>query len=117
MPTRTGTRLTARDLAANTPATRDRYIDLLRVASLAVVVLGHWLMAAVTDDGRVGNLLSPSGSCRAGRRTRTRSWPRDDNGPFLRHVTSAAGGEVIVRDTDLRGAPYEPSGTVRPDSA
>ncbi|CAL9439098.1 acyltransferase family protein [Streptomyces sp. enrichment culture] len=58
MPTRTGTRLTARDLAADTPATRDRYIDLLRVASLAVVVLGHWLMAAVTDDGRVGNLLA-----------------------------------------------------------
>ncbi|GGY60735.1 acyltransferase family protein [Streptomyces omiyaensis] len=48
----------ARDLAAATPATRDRYVDLLRVASLAVVVLGHWLMAAVTTDGRVGNLLA-----------------------------------------------------------
>jgi len=49
-------------LAAATPATRDRYIDLLRVASLGTVVLGHWLMAAVTvgDDGRaeVGNLLA-----------------------------------------------------------
>ncbi|MGW5422341.1 acyltransferase family protein [Streptomyces sp. NPDC003943] len=48
----------ARDLAAATPATRDRYIDLLRVASLAVVALGHWLMAAVTPDGQVGNLLA-----------------------------------------------------------
>ncbi|MFD0367866.1 acyltransferase [Streptomyces sp. NPDC127114] len=48
----------ARDLAAATPATRDRYVDLLRVASLAVVVLGHWLMAAVTPDGQVGNLLA-----------------------------------------------------------
>lgn len=52
----------ARDLAAATPATRDRYIDLLRVASLGTVVLGHWLMAAVSvdDDGRVavGNLLA-----------------------------------------------------------
>ncbi|MFE5790997.1 acyltransferase [Streptomyces sp. NPDC056503] len=47
----------ARELAAATPATRDRYVDLLRVASLAVVVLGHWLMAAVTGDG-VGNLLA-----------------------------------------------------------
>lgn len=37
---------------------RDRYVDLLRVASLAVVVLGHWLMAAVTTDGQVGNLLA-----------------------------------------------------------
>lgn len=55
---RTGTGSGPRDLAAATPATRDRYVDLLRVASLAVVVLGHWLMAAVTADGRVGNLLA-----------------------------------------------------------
>lgn len=48
----------ARDLAAATPATRDRYVDLIRVASLAVVVLGHWLMAAVTADGRIDNLLA-----------------------------------------------------------
>ncbi|MFF3319249.1 acyltransferase [Streptomyces sp. NPDC003035] len=48
----------ARELAAATPATRDRYVDLLRVASLGVVVLGHWLMAAVTTDGSVGNLLA-----------------------------------------------------------
>ncbi|MFE3516784.1 acyltransferase [Streptomyces sp. NPDC059166] len=46
-----------RELAGATPATRDRYIDLLRVASLGTVVLGHWLMAAVTTDG-VGNLLA-----------------------------------------------------------
>ncbi|MFF3244344.1 acyltransferase [Streptomyces sp. NPDC002870] len=46
-----------RELAAATPGTRDRYIDLLRVASLATVVLGHWLMAVVTGDG-VGNLLA-----------------------------------------------------------
>ncbi|MFI8199939.1 acyltransferase [Streptomyces sp. NPDC085942] len=46
-----------RQLAGATPATRDRYVDLLRVASLAAVVLGHWLMAAVTPDG-VGNLLA-----------------------------------------------------------
>ncbi|WP_405390308.1 acyltransferase [Streptomyces sp. NBC_01102] len=46
-----------RELAGATPVTRDRYIDLLRVASLGTVVLGHWLMAAVTTDG-VGNLLA-----------------------------------------------------------
>ncbi|MFJ3103132.1 acyltransferase [Streptomyces sp. NPDC086835] len=46
-----------RELAAATPGTRDRYIDLLRVASLGTVVAGHWLMAAVTDDG-IGNLLA-----------------------------------------------------------
>ncbi|MEW1697905.1 acyltransferase [Streptomyces sp. NPDC091278] len=51
-------RLRARDLAAATPASRDRYVDLLRVASLGVVVLGHWLMAAVTAEGQVGNLLA-----------------------------------------------------------
>ncbi|MEV4504929.1 acyltransferase family protein [Streptomyces klenkii] len=57
-----GTKTSARDIAAATPGTRDRVIDLLRVASLGTVVLGHWLMAAVTvdDDGRaaVGNLLA-----------------------------------------------------------
>lgn len=46
-----------RVLAEATPATRDRYVDLLRVASLGAVVLGHWMMAAVTPDG-VGNLLA-----------------------------------------------------------
>ncbi|MER7107436.1 acyltransferase family protein [Streptomyces sp. NPDC000229] len=46
------------ELAARTPDTRDRYVDLLRVASLATVVLGHWLMAAVTADGSIGNLLA-----------------------------------------------------------
>ncbi|MGW2563905.1 acyltransferase family protein [Streptomyces sp. NPDC001514] len=51
MPTR------VRELAEATPDTRDRYVDLLRVASLGTVVLGHWLMAAVTADG-VGNLLA-----------------------------------------------------------
>ena len=41
-------------LAAATPASRDRYVDLLRFASIAVVVLGHWLMAVVSyDDGRM----------------------------------------------------------------
>ncbi|MFD7547200.1 acyltransferase [Streptomyces sp. NPDC059816] len=49
-------------LAGATPAHRDRYMDLLRVASLGIVVLGHWLMAAVTIDAdgaaRVGNLLA-----------------------------------------------------------
>ncbi len=53
---------TVRELADKTPATRDRYMDLLRVASLGTVVVGHWLMAAVaTDDaGRIqlGNLLA-----------------------------------------------------------
>ncbi|HEU5110361.1 MAG TPA: acyltransferase family protein, partial [Micromonosporaceae bacterium] len=35
---------------AATPATRDRYVDLLRVTSLGVVILGHWLMAVVLID-------------------------------------------------------------------
>ncbi|WP_327117702.1 acyltransferase [Streptomyces sp. NBC_01341] len=46
-----------RELAGATPVTRDRYIDLLRVVSLGTVVLGHWLMAAVTTGG-VDNLLA-----------------------------------------------------------
>ena len=39
-------------LAAATPATRERYADFLRAFSIIVVVIGHWLMAAVTfSDG------------------------------------------------------------------
>ncbi|MFF7730661.1 acyltransferase family protein [Streptomyces sp. NPDC008001] len=57
-----GKKISARELAAATPGGRDRVIDLLRVASLGTVVLGHWLMAAVTVDGggraAVGNLLA-----------------------------------------------------------
>ncbi|WP_405492074.1 acyltransferase family protein [Streptomyces sp. NBC_00096] len=49
--------VTAKDIAAVTPATRDRYVDLLRVASLGTVIAGHWLMAAVSRDG-IGNLLA-----------------------------------------------------------
>jgi hypothetical protein len=42
-------------LARATPDTRDRYVDLLRVASLGVVVIGHWLMAVILvgRDGTV----------------------------------------------------------------
>ncbi|MFG1923903.1 acyltransferase [Cryptosporangium sp. NPDC048952] len=53
--------LSAADLAAATPATRDRYVDLLRVFSIGVVVLGHWLMLTLSvDDGelRTGNVLA-----------------------------------------------------------
>ncbi|MFC9894168.1 acyltransferase [Nocardia sp. NPDC127579] len=47
--------LTARRLAAATPDTRDRYLDLLRVFSLATVVLGHWLMVVlIPGPGGVG---------------------------------------------------------------
>jgi Acyltransferase family len=44
-------------VAAATPATRDRYVDALRVGSLVVVIIGHWLMADVAPDGKVGNAL------------------------------------------------------------
>ncbi len=51
---------TVRDLAAATPTTRNRVVDLLRAAAILVVVLGHWLVAAVTvRDGELvpGHLL------------------------------------------------------------
>lgn len=57
---RTGPRLRARDLAAATPAYRNRYVDLLRAAAILAVVVGHWLVSAVTTtDERLGgvNLL------------------------------------------------------------
>lgn len=52
----------AAELAARTPGERDRTVDLLRVVSIGVVVLGHWLMAAVVvgADGSVtvGNAVA-----------------------------------------------------------
>ena len=48
-------------VAAATPAERDRFADLLRVASILVVVAGHWLMAVVGwRGGRVegGNAIA-----------------------------------------------------------
>jgi hypothetical protein len=50
---------TARTLAAQTPADRNRYADFLRAASILVVVFGHWLMAApfLGTNGLEGNHL------------------------------------------------------------
>ncbi|MGA7097209.1 MAG: acyltransferase [Acidimicrobiia bacterium] len=49
----------ALNLAGMTPATRNRYVDLLRAISIMVVVVGHWLMAApqVVGDGLSFNQL------------------------------------------------------------
>ncbi len=58
--------LDARSLAEATPDTRDRYIDLLRLASIAVVVLGHWMMAVLVTD--------PDGTVRAGNSLQTLTW-------------------------------------------
>lgn len=52
--------ISAGELAARTPASRNRSIDLLRAVSILCVVLGHWLMAAPwMEDGvaRDGHLL------------------------------------------------------------
>jgi Acyltransferase family len=44
------------ELAARTPATRDRYVDFLRAISILVVVVGHWLIGVVYwEDGVIGS--------------------------------------------------------------
>lgn len=48
----------ARAIARETPARRNRYVDLLRAVSIMVVVAGHWLMAAPTVDIGVRFTLS-----------------------------------------------------------
>ncbi|HEY7401078.1 MAG TPA: acyltransferase [Actinomycetota bacterium] len=41
-------------IAEQTPATRDRYVDFLRAASIAAVVLGHWFISMNRwQDGRI----------------------------------------------------------------
>ena len=44
----------AKDVAARTPESRNRYVDFLRAASITVVVLGHWTVAAAyISDGEL----------------------------------------------------------------
>ena len=53
----------ASQLAAQTPAERNRYVDFLRFISILVVIVGHWLIAtAYMDDGEMnlGHLLKDS---------------------------------------------------------
>lgn len=46
--------LDPRSLAVATPEDRDRVVDLVRVAAIGVVVLGHWLLAVVVwEDGQL----------------------------------------------------------------
>lgn len=50
----------AKDLAAQTPSDRNRYVDFLRAISILVVITGHWLIAALYyHDGSLtpGDLL------------------------------------------------------------
>jgi len=39
-------------LAAQTPASRDRYVDFVRALSICVVVLGHWLSSVIVQDAQ-----------------------------------------------------------------
>ncbi|MGH8968083.1 MAG: acyltransferase family protein, partial [Actinomycetes bacterium] len=39
------------ELAAATPPDRDRYVDLLRLFSIGMVVLGHWVVVLLTVHG------------------------------------------------------------------
>jgi hypothetical protein len=40
-----------RRLAEQTPAHRDRHVDLLRAIAIVIVVVGHWLAVHVSYDG------------------------------------------------------------------
>ncbi|MEV5551357.1 acyltransferase [Streptomyces sp. NPDC052309] len=44
-----------RDIAAATPAKRDRYVDFMRAFAIIMVVVGHWLAVMITfRNGRLG---------------------------------------------------------------
>ena len=38
-------------LARDTSASRDRYVDFLRAVSIVAVVFGHWVSALIERDG------------------------------------------------------------------
>jgi len=51
---------TAKELAAATPAERNRYVDFLRAVSILAVITGHWLVATVyyADGSFTGGKLT-----------------------------------------------------------
>ncbi|EWT01412.1 acyltransferase [Intrasporangium oryzae NRRL B-24470] len=49
---------TAAELDAATPPDRDRWADAIRVGSLLVVIVGHWLMVVLTPAGEITNALT-----------------------------------------------------------
>ncbi len=49
------------ELVAGTPATRDRYVDLLRAVSILAVVLGHWFIGIVHREEGLVYLASAVG--------------------------------------------------------
>ena len=51
MTNTSATSLGAADLAAATPVDRDRYADLLRLFSIGMVAVGHWVVALLTLHG------------------------------------------------------------------
>ena len=64
----------AREVAIQTPESRNRYVDFLRALSILAVISGHWLMAApLVIDGELAftNMLAvepwPGGSPGASR--------------------------------------------------
>src|SRR5512133_2632120 len=65
MPTPTPTSAAGR-VAAATPTERDRFADLLRVASIVVVVAGHWLLQVMPLFFFVGGLANLVSARRGG---------------------------------------------------
>ena len=49
------------ELAAATPATRDRFMDFLRAASIVAVVFGHWFISVIVWDHGVIRTVSAVG--------------------------------------------------------
>ena len=49
------------ELARATPATRDRYVDFLRAASIVAVVFGHWFISINHLEGDIFSTTSAVG--------------------------------------------------------
>lgn len=90
-----------RELAAQTPATRNRVVDLLRAVSITVVVLGHWTMAtaAVTDDG-----IDPHGILAAAPWTQWLTWVFQVMPIFF--LVGGYSNALSWRSTRARGGSY-----------
>jgi hypothetical protein len=89
------------EVEANTPVTRDRTIDVIRIVSLVAVVVGHTIMATSTlrDDVFIwSNLLTASVVLLRTQPGRPRDPTSEEHDAAIAAVGRARNNDVRVRD-------------------
>ncbi len=91
----------AKSLAEKTPASRNRYVDFLRAASIFAVMIGHWILAAPYF---VGNWLMPADLLSHSPWTHWLSWGFQVMPIFF--MVGGYANSVSWQSAQKRGEPY-----------